>query len=383
MVSRWISAVAAGLAIVLWVPAAPGQTGGGAYPSGQGAGFTSGPTTLPPGPPSGPTTLPGGPNLYTPTNNFGQWPPAPSGSSGLPADLHGPADACPPSTRPEFFTPFMLGDLVFPVGSYFFDLKVAEGNSPRPVDRVFLDFNYYNDLGKTSVANPLLREVDLYRYVFGFEKTFLDGKASVEVRVPFFTLDAMSRDFAPDAGFTSTSLGNISATGKFVLWEDKATGSLISTGAVVSLPTESSRVVDPGPDTLAFIEAFMGFILSQGDFYCQGFTSLIVPLARPESIVLFEDLGVGYFVYRDATGLIRSVAPTVEMHITVPLKQADPSVSDFGLFDTTHVSDIVDFTLGGTIEFSNRSTLGLGVCVPVTGPKPWDVEAIAQFNYRF
>src|SRR5262245_21400973 len=48
--------------------------------------------------------------------------------------------ACADS-KPSFFTPYMLGDFVGPVANQFSDVKIAEGESPRPIDRVFYKFN--------------------------------------------------------------------------------------------------------------------------------------------------------------------------------------------------------------------------------------------------
>jgi hypothetical protein len=43
----------------------------------------------------------------------------------------------------------------------------------------------------------------------------------------------------------------------------------------------------------------------------------------------------------------------------------------------------VDLTAGATFGLGNRSILALGVVTPVTGPKPFDVEALVQLNIRF
>src|SRR5262249_3023933 len=128
-----------------------------------------------------------------------------------------------------------------------------------------------------------------------------------------------------------------------------------------------------------------GFILNQGDLFVQGFSSVTLPVARAESIVLFNDLGVGYYAYRAGRGEggLTAVAPTLELHIENPLRQADPNVEQFGTFDGVKLHNVVDFTLGTTFEFASRATLGLGLVVPVTGPRPFDVEALAQLNYRF
>jgi hypothetical protein len=101
--------------------------------------------------------------------------------------------------------------------------------------------------------------------------------------------------------------------------------------------------------------------------------------------MLFTDLGVGYYVYRasDQSSLLTALAPTMEIHIADPLRRADPNVNVFGFFDGVKLHNVVDFTVGSTFEFSNRATLGTGFVFPVTGPKPFDFEVIAQLNYRF
>jgi hypothetical protein len=297
------------------------------------------------------------------------------------------------------FTPFMLGDFVGPVANQFSDVKIAEGESPAPVDRMFYKFNYYNHLDPSRWLDPRepIHNVDLYRHVFGLEKTFFDGKVSLGLRVPFYTLDAQAKDFRTVSilgndivvpggpAIDTTQFGNISAIVKAVLMEDKETGSLFSAGATLSFPTASSKLINPGQSILAYMQPFGAFILNRGDFFVQGFMSVTLPLASAESIVLFTDLGVGYHVYHaDArSSWLTDIAPTLEIHIADPLRQADPSVFEFGIFDGVRLHNVVDFTFGSTFEFASRATLGVGVVVPVTGPKPFDVEALAQLNYRF
>jgi hypothetical protein len=293
----------------------------------------------------------------------------------------------------------MLGDFVGPVANQFSDVKIAEGESPAPLDRVFLKVNYYNNLDKSRWRDPTepIHNVDLYRYTLGFEKTFFDERTSVGFRIPFYTLDAAGKSFhlvpvpgtegipVPGGpGITTTEFGNVSAIFKAVLCEDRRTGSLLSVGTTISLPTASSRLINPGSSTLMYVQPFGGFIVNQGDFFVQGFTSVTAPVAHAESIVFFADVGVGYYLFRDPKGgLLTGFAPTLELHLEDPLRQADATVNDFGIFDNVKLHNVLDCTLGGTFEFANRATLGVGLVVPFTGPKPFDVEALAQLNYRF
>jgi hypothetical protein len=170
--------------------------------------------------------------------------------------------ACADGKQPAPFTPFMLGDFVGPVANLFTQFKIAEGESPRPVDRVFFKYNYYNNVDKNRWADPTepIHNVHLNLYTFGMERTFLDGNASVGLRVPFYTLNGEAKDLriGPDPAtgaiglipggpaLDETDFGNIMAIAKLVLWEDRPSGSLLSGGAVVSIPTASNRNLDPG-----------------------------------------------------------------------------------------------------------------------------------------
>jgi hypothetical protein len=351
-----------------------------------------------------------------------------SSVNGVPKSLFGPADQAPTLVIPAMpaaqvnaqsappavpaaacqdrsaqpFTPVMFGDFMGPVVNVFSDFKIAEGESPRPMDRVFFRYNYYNNLSPDRWKDPTLpvHNVNLDLYTFGMEKTFFDGAVSLGMRIPFHTLDAEGKDFhlAPDPvtgvvgpvpggpGIDQTNWGNIVAVAKAVLWEDRPAGDILSAGVVASVPTASNVQIDPGISALMYFQPFTGFILTSGDLYVQGFTSMTLPIARPEAFVSFSDIGVGYYVWRDTSGsrLLSAVAPTLEMHYTAPIRQPDPTASLFGNFsDAVRIHNTVDFTLGTTFEFSNRATLGLGLAIPVTGQRPFDMEGLVQLNMMF
>lgn len=82
--------------------------------------------------------------------------------------------------------------------------KVAENNSPIPRDRIGFRYNYFNNavrivgLSDQTIFAPQqslngfirptrTKEYDYHLYTFNFEKTFLDGMASVEGRLPIRT----------------------------------------------------------------------------------------------------------------------------------------------------------------------------------------------------
>src|SRR5439155_3110097 len=96
--------------------------------------------------------------------------------------------------------------------------KMADDNSPQPRDRVFLDFNFYDNVG-AGVARRLgidLHGVDIYRENFGFEKTFFDNSASIGLRLPLNTLSSESN--TAGMGGTDTDIGDLTTIFKYAFW---------------------------------------------------------------------------------------------------------------------------------------------------------------------
>ena len=73
--------------------------------------------------------------------------------------------------------------------------------------------------------------------------------------------------------------------------------------------------------------------------------------------LLYNDIGVGYFVYRDADpdALVSSVAPTFETHVNVPLNHRGA----FRFNDPAGTADVVDLTYGVNVLFRRRTLLPL------------------------
>jgi hypothetical protein len=264
-------------------------------------------------------------------------------------------------------------------------LKVSENQSPAPQDRIYTTFNYFNNLN--SVRNNELgagiNHIQVYRYVVGFEKTFLDGRASAGMRLPIDSLSSTSR--FPGYGGTSTAVADLAAIFKYAFYQNRDTGSLASAGLMLSFPTGPNRFAgargfNAFRDTS--LTPYLGFVMNRDALYIQGFSSLEIPTDQNQATVLYNDLGVGYFVYRapDSDRLITGIAPTFEVHVNTPLSHrgfGGPGNALNGLYD------VVDLTLGSNFLLGKRGVLTLGIVDPVTGPRPFSLEAIAQFNIRF
>jgi hypothetical protein len=90
--------------------------------------------------------------------------------------------------------------------------------------------------------------------------------------------------------------------------------------------------------------------------------------------VLYNDIGVGYWLYRGG-GALEAVVPTVEVHVNTSLNHR-------GTFDLLHFSDSVTLTAGGHF-IVRRLSIGLAAGCAVTGPRQFDVEGLATLNWRF
>jgi hypothetical protein len=237
------------------------------------------------------------------------------------------------------------------------------------VDRVFFDYNYYNGVGEGfGIPNT-----DLHREVIGFEKTFLQGNASFGLRLPFV-------ETSGDGDVSSSGLGDLTLILKGALINDRQTGNVLSGGMCVTVPTGNSNLfIFNGQkihDTL--LQPWGGFIVNFSDFYLQGFTSIVVPTDSRDVTALFNDVGLGYYLYRTKCDqFLTSIAPTVELHVTTPLNHRGSTT------DPLVLPDILDVTAGVNCFFHRRSSLFIGGAVPVTGPLPFNGEAIVQLNFRF
>ena len=282
--------------------------------------------------------------------------------------------------------------------------KICESQSPIPQDRVFFNFNFYNNVNYAINGRfgAPIGDIQVERYFFGFEKTFWNNLASIGVRD---TINSMStRSPVPGLGGSSSSMGDLNVFFKLVLiqeWEKgqplgdyanlaqfyKAPGSngyLVSAGMSLGLPT--------GPGTFAGapysqslrnvnLQPFVGYFARRGNFYVQGFEGIMVPCDARDVTLLYNDIGMGYFVYRseDPDAFISAIAPTFETHINVPLNHSDP----FNLRDPSGTATVVDLTYGFNVVIGRRTLLSTAIVTPITGPRPYNMEVMAFLNYYF
>jgi hypothetical protein len=261
--------------------------------------------------------------------------------------------------------------------------KISDDESPQPRDRVFVDFNYYDNIG-AAVERRLgidVRDLDVYRETFGLEKTFLNNAASIGLRLPLDTLSAESNTLG--LGGTNTDFGDLTVILKYAFWQDPEAGTLFSAGLAVTAPTGPSHfaggAVPITRDTI--LQPFVGYIWTADHWFVHGFSGIEVPTDSRDVTLLFNSVGVGYRFCRACPHdcLVRAIDPTLEVHLSDPLNHRGA----FRVSDLAGTADVCDLTMATTLELGRRSNLSVGIVTPVTGPKPFDVEALVQLNWFF
>ena len=262
------------------------------------------------------------------------------------------------------------------------NFKISENQSPRPQDRVFFNFNYYNNLNDTINRRDLspVTQMKAYVYNFGIEKTFNNGMGSVGIELPLDNLTANSFGNVVSTP-TSSALGNLTIFSKYILAQNVRTGSLISACCAITPQTGTSRFAGARISSRSIPPTFqtcLGYIYNYNNWYFQGFSGFSFSINPNDVSMIYNDIGVGYFLYRnqDSRGLLTALAPTVELHVNNPLNHRDP----FNKFDLAGSPDTVDFTFGLNFGLMNTAVLTAAFVTPVASPKAFDSEAVLMLN---
>jgi hypothetical protein len=259
-------------------------------------------------------------------------------------------------------------------------IKIEENESPRPMDRVYVTYNYFNDIAK---AFPGVPGTDLHRETYGLELTFLGGDASIGLRMS-------SLQTSGGSTLAGDDFGDVTVIMKYALWNDLNTGNVVTIGMAVSAPTGPDAILMDGTRiNPVFLQPFSGLIYNWRSVYVQTFSSIIVPTDNRVAVLGTASVGLGWWAYRstDADARLAYLTPFVEGHTTLALNHRglDTSVSNYCDSDSplSGFPDTFVLTSGLHVGIGQRANLALGVGVPLTGPSIFGVEAVAQLNWRF
>jgi hypothetical protein len=313
---------------------------------------------------------------------------APTAADPLFLDPPASAPACPAPPSLSLYPPGMFGDLLVieavrrvgagnvisavPPVAFLSSFKISENESARPLNRVFLTGNFYNGVDRSFLASNGVAAPNVYREMLGFEKTFLQGDASVGMRLPYFQLTG-------DPRLAETRIGDVSVIFKYAFLNDRSTGKLLSGGLVLTAPTGQGLPL-PGQSIVnpLIVQPWVGGIWNWKSLFVQNFMSVAVPTDARAVTLFFKSVSVGYWLYRtnDRSRVVSAIVPDAELHLNTPLNHRGTGSMPIGFPDT------LDFT-GGCYFFLRRAVLGIGVGTPLTGPKPYDFEVNTNLNFRF
>lgn len=276
--------------------------------------------------------------------------------------------------------------------------KIAENVSPIPRDRVFFNYNHFEN----ALNDHLGRSIALDRYTAGIEKTVWDELASIELRLPVAQGLNSTQDFASN-DTRGAELSNLSMAFKGVLIG--GTDWLISGGSTLTLPTGDGYVEAFAGDRNFFVDndavhlaPFIGWlVLPRPQWFAQGFVQTDFDLNGNEvrssasghqgvlqdQNLLFVDASIGRWLMRRSARPSRlgGIAAIAELHYTMTMNEAD-YVGGIGN-PYEHV-DVLNLTAALHFQFGTTS-IRLGGAAPLRDDEErlYDAEIIAQWSRGF
>lgn len=312
--------------------------------------------------------------------------------NGQTADVFdNPNDTSPTYPDAPVYQMFIVSDMVIAgpnPGDIVGRVRIQDNNNAMPSDRVFFDYNYYHNVPFTSNG------VDVNRFTPGFEKTFMDGLGSVEVRVPMGVSFNSTQYLgsAPDTG--AGEFGNMAIIPKILLLSTDQMALAVGLG--IALPTaEDIRVFSQTGDQVLNVDndsvhliPFLGYMYAPrgGDSFFISFVTLDVDTAGNsvdanlgtglseigtwnDQALLSASGTYGRYLFQNYSGesIIQSISLLGELHYTATVSDADTINSGAYLLGTEgHELSLLNSTIGLSARFINNSTFTTGYTVPLT-----------------
>jgi hypothetical protein len=294
--------------------------------------------------------------------------------------------------------------------------KIADDTSPLPTDRVFFDYNSFNNALLTANGG----EIGLIRYSIGVEKTFFDKTLSVEIKAPIDNgLDSTQDLLASTADNEASAFGNLAIIPKLLLYSD-STWTLAG-GLAIGVPTAPDASLRIGNNPLSIdidnesvhLAPFLGLLIAPGnrlfsitylqfDFDANGNTvtetaqgTVFARGKLRNPTLMYVDTTLGYWLYQSSPneaggyGWLTGIAPVVELHYTTTLQDAEPATNDrFNplIIPLRSRLGILNLTAGLQFVLGPQNYLTVSGVAPLRtepGDKQFDAEVVVQFNHRF
>ncbi len=294
--------------------------------------------------------------------------------------------------------------------------KLAENNSPFPIDRVFFNFNHFHNALRTANSH----DAHLNRGVAGLEKTFLDQWWSFEFRLPFLSgLNGDQVMNSQTADNVSNEFGNIALALKRLLFRTDTLAASMGLGIVLPTGPDARFFDSPGDITpivtlendAYYLQPFAGLWWTpnerffaqysiQADFDARG-NGVFVSGNGPgregviqDQTLMFLDASFGYWLFRDPYGdrLVTGIAPMIELHHSTTLQDSDlvnldsavgGSVpADNAITNPFNRMDVLNLTGAIRLEIAGRSYLTFAGVMPLRTEeeKLFDAEFGVQYT---
>jgi len=290
----------------------------------------------------------------------------------------------------ETFTPNPV-DIVLPTpsaGDIVGRVRLQDNNSPLPQNRIFFDYNFFYNVPFTTEG------VNVNRFSPGIEKTFWNGMASFEIRLPMaITLNSnIISDLPSDV--SNYEFGNIALSTKFLLTSTENTALAVGLG--VSLPTADDLDIGlaDGTDLLSIqnqsphILPYLAFLYAPNysDFFAQAFLTFDFDTRGSPVYANVNGLGLneigtwqdqnlitlsfsaGSWLYenRNPCSRVNRIGWSAELHYTSTLNDADSvSAGSFTVGDPDADLSLLNGTIGGHVRL-RKTTFTVGYSVPLT-----------------
>ena len=282
--------------------------------------------------------------------------------------------------------------------------KVAEQTRPIPTDRVIFGYNHFTNVARTTD----LVEVSIDRYMLGFEKTFLQGMASIELRGS--AIQGLNSDQTLSGSSNEESeFGNLHLSTKFLLHENCCWK--VGGGLAINLPTasdasffDSSGGLEAALENNAvFLQPFIGAyytptervfstVYMATEIDLNGYTVFDslgdqVGHFNPQHL-LYTDLQFGYWLYRCCNGCGGSngLAAILELHYTTTLNEADrvDTGGSQAFQNPFNHLDVLNLTAGLTFQ-NGLTNMTIATVAPLRDDeeKLFDSEIQFQLERRF
>lgn len=309
--------------------------------------------------------------------------------------------ACETIPRDQVVTEFLTGG-----GSRY--SPISENNRPLPTDRVFFNYNGFNNAVTTTfLTTGTVLDSDLNRYTMGFEKTFFNGWSSVELRLPLVS----SVDIQSPANVVNNgNVGNLTLIFKQLLLQTDDTA--IAAGLGLGLPTGDSLegrsdVTDFGLENQAtYLLPYIGGMRTIGENgFLTAFTQIDIAASGDEFNVAGQgtlgklnaptfarfDLGGGFWLIRDADlAYMNGLALVTEFHYLTTLSDADEIISngatnDFALAGADNRVDYLNLTTGVHWQITSLTNFRVSGVFPLRADpdRQFDSEVQVSLNRNF